>query len=176
MSMDAVMFTFRRSDNITKHLCKFARPALCVFLLTHLTLTFRSICLPLKLLRFSSYWRRHQENSLDFLLRLVENRWRETGKRTRARRCSSRSRWTIGKRRRRDRTVPTRFHRRYRLWIDEVSQLFGGLDICAIEIVQSKDGKEFIVQVRSIDRFLFPFESLFFFLRLLRSTIVVCNS
>jgi len=36
---------------------------------------------------------------------------------------------------------------RYRLWVDEVSQLFGGLDICAIEIVQSKDGKEFIVQV-----------------------------
>ncbi|CAF4234791.1 unnamed protein product [Rotaria socialis] len=36
---------------------------------------------------------------------------------------------------------------RYRLWVDEVSQLFGGLDICAIEIVQSKDGKEYIVQV-----------------------------
>ncbi|CAF3538485.1 unnamed protein product [Adineta steineri] len=36
---------------------------------------------------------------------------------------------------------------RYRLWIDEVSQLFGGLDICAVEIVQSKDGKEFIVQI-----------------------------
>ncbi|CAF2762943.1 unnamed protein product [Rotaria sp. Silwood2] len=36
---------------------------------------------------------------------------------------------------------------RYRLWIDEVSQLFGGLDMCAIEIVQSKDGKEYIVQV-----------------------------
>ncbi|CAF4976058.1 unnamed protein product, partial [Rotaria socialis] len=35
----------------------------------------------------------------------------------------------------------------YRLWVDEVSQLFGGLDICAIEIVQSKDGKEYIVQV-----------------------------
>ncbi len=29
-----------------------------------------------------------------------------------------------------------------------MSQLFGGLDICAVEIVQSKDGKEFIVQVR----------------------------
>ncbi|CAF1117716.1 unnamed protein product [Adineta steineri] len=36
---------------------------------------------------------------------------------------------------------------RYRLWIDEVSQIFGGLDICAIEIVQSNDGKEFIIDV-----------------------------
>ncbi len=29
-----------------------------------------------------------------------------------------------------------------------MSQLFGGLDMCAVEIVQSKDGKEFIVQVK----------------------------
>ncbi|UJR35366.1 hypothetical protein I4U23_028123 [Adineta vaga] len=36
---------------------------------------------------------------------------------------------------------------KYRLWIDEISQLFGGLDICAVEIVQSKDGKEYIVQI-----------------------------
>jgi hypothetical protein len=28
-----------------------------------------------------------------------------------------------------------------------VSQLFGGLDICAIELVQTKDGKEFIIQI-----------------------------
>jgi hypothetical protein len=28
-----------------------------------------------------------------------------------------------------------------------VSQIFGGLDICAIEIVQSKNGKEFIIEI-----------------------------
>ena len=36
---------------------------------------------------------------------------------------------------------------RYRLWLDEVSQLFGGLDLCAIELVQAKDGSEYIIQV-----------------------------
>jgi hypothetical protein len=28
-----------------------------------------------------------------------------------------------------------------------VSQIFGGLDICAIELVQSKTGKEFIIEI-----------------------------
>ncbi|UJR10521.1 hypothetical protein I4U23_014724 [Adineta vaga] len=36
---------------------------------------------------------------------------------------------------------------RYRLWLDEVSQIFGGLDLCAIELIQTNDGKEYIIQI-----------------------------
>ena len=36
---------------------------------------------------------------------------------------------------------------RYKRWIDEVSELFNGLDVVALEAVLSKDGKEYIYEV-----------------------------
>ncbi|CAD6222065.1 GSCOCG00011701001-RA-CDS [Cotesia congregata] len=36
---------------------------------------------------------------------------------------------------------------RHRSWIDSVAQLFGGLDVCAIELLVGKDGREYIIEV-----------------------------
>ncbi|XP_075236485.1 synapsin [Lycorma delicatula] len=36
---------------------------------------------------------------------------------------------------------------RYKMWIDEVSSLFGGLDMCALEMITSRDGREYIIEV-----------------------------
>ncbi|XP_021964581.1 synapsin [Folsomia candida] len=36
---------------------------------------------------------------------------------------------------------------KYRMWVDNVATLFGGLDVCALEVLVGKDGKEWIIEV-----------------------------
>jgi len=39
---------------------------------------------------------------------------------------------------------------RFRLWVDEIAKLFGGLDIAAVKAIRARDGTEYIIEASQV--------------------------
>jgi hypothetical protein len=44
----------------------------------------------------------------------------------------------------------------YRMWAIEAGKMFGGLDICTVDAIHTKDGKEYILEVNGTSSGLLP--------------------